>query len=364
MKKKLLSVRTWIEIDKQALFYNLDYFEKRARGAEVMAVIKSNAYGHGLVTIAKLLSARSHTLWFGVDSITEALRLRREGIKNPILILGYTLPELIPEAASKKISITISNFESLQTLLKLKKRPAVHIKIETGMNRLGFQEADWKKLVSLMKKHSLKPEGIYSHLAEPPDIAYTKKQIKMFQKALDIFASAGINVKFQHLAKTEGIQMFPKIHFSMVRLGIGLYGYMPDRKTKLKPVMAWKTIVAEVKKVKKGELIGYGLTERFRRDSKIAILPIGYWHGYDRKLSSKSEVLIKGKRARVVGRVCMDMIMVDVTNIPGVAIRDEVVLLGRQGKEEISGHEIADIIGTTVYEVITRINPLIFKVVG
>lgn len=360
MKRKL-AVRTWIEIDKQALLFNFSYFQKIAHGAEVMAVIKSNAYGHGLVTIAKLLSARSKKLWLGVDSITEALRLRREGIKNPILVLGYTLPERLFEAALKNISVTISNFESLRDYLKLRRRPKFHIKIETGMNRLGFQEADWEKLVSLLKKHSLKPEGIYSHLAEPPDITYSKKQIRVFRRALTLFESNGISIQFKHLAKTEGILMFPEVRFTMVRLGIGLYGYTPDRKTSLKPVMAWKTIVAEVKKVKKGELIGYGLTERFKKDSIIAVLPIGYWHGYDRKLSSKGEVLIKGKRARVVGRVCMDMIMVDVTDIPRVRARDEVVLLGRQGREEISGHEVAHTIGTTVYEVITRINPLILK---
>lgn len=357
-------MRTWIEINKRALLFNLSHFQKLAGGTEIMAIIKSNAYGHGLMTVAELLSHRFSKLWFGVDSVVEALRLRREGIKNPILVLGYTLRERLSEAASKNISVTISNFESLRDCLELKWPPKLHIKIETGMNRLGFQEADWEKLISLLKKHSLKPEGIYSHLAEPPDIPYSKKQIETFQKTLSIFVSEGIRAKFQHLAKTEGIQMFPEIYFNMVRLGIGLYGYMPDRKTALKPVMTWKTIVAEVKKVKKGESIGYGLTERFKRDSVIAILPIGYWHGYDRKLSSKGEVLIRGKRARVLGRVCMDMIMVDITHIPGVRARDEVVLLGRQGNEEISGHEIADTIGTTVYEVITRINPLILKVIA
>lgn len=231
------------------------------------------------------------------------------------------------------------------------------------MNRLGFLEADWERLAVLLKKYAIKPEGIYSHLAEPPDIRYSKKQIASFQKALNYFESQGIHPRFAHFAKTEGIQMFPSIHFNMVRLGIGLYGYTPDRKTKLKPVMTWKTIVAEVKKVRKGELIGYGLTERFKRDSVVAVLPIGYWHGYDRKLSSKGEVLIRGKRARVVGRVCMDMVIIDATNIPQIRVRDEVVILGQQGREMISGHEIADRMGTTVYEVITRINPLIYKTV-
>lgn len=328
-----------------------------------MAIIKSNAYGHGLLAIANLLSARSKKLWFGVDSITEALTVRREKIANPILVLGYTLPARLREAADKNISVAISNFDGLMALVKLKTKPAFHVKVETGMNRLGFPIGDLGRLVKILKKFNLAPEGIYSHLAEPPDLSYSIKQIGLFRKALSIFESAALAPKFRHLAKTEWILFYPEIKFDLVRLGIGLYGYFPARNLKLRPVMAWKTVVAEVKNVTRGERIGYGLTERFRRDSKIAVLPVGYWHGYDRKLSSIGEVLIHGRRAKVMGRVCMDMTMVDLAKIRNVKIGDEAVLLGKQGREEISGHEIADKVGTTVYEIITRINPLIYKIV-
>ncbi len=148
----------------------------------------------------------------------------------------------------------------------------------------------------------------------------------------------------------------------MVRLGIGLYGYYPEKRVRLKPVLIWKTIVSEVKRVEKGEWVSYDRTERLKRDSKIAILPIGYWHGFDRGLSSKGEVLIRGKRARVLGRVTMDMTMVDVTDIPGVRIRDEVVIIGKQGKYRITADDVAEKINTTSYEILTRINPLIRKV--
>ncbi|MBI3627168.1 MAG: alanine racemase [Candidatus Sungbacteria bacterium] len=360
--RKTLPVRTWIELDKKALLANFNFFASRARGMEIMAVIKSNAYGHGLVTVARCISGKSKKIWLGVDSITEALALRREKIKNPILVLGYTLPNRMKEARQNNVSITISNFESLKALETLKAKPAFHIKIETGMNRLGFKKADWPKLISRLQKSNLTPDGIYSHLAEATDRKYSKKQIECFREAILSFKNSGIRPKFAHILKTEGILNFPSVG-SMVRIGIGLYGYIPSRLKNLKPVMTWKTMVAEVKNVRQGELIGYGLTEKFRRDSRVAVLPIGYWHGYDRGLSSIGEVLIHGQRVKVMGRVSMDMTVVDITNIQNVKVGDEAVLLGRQGNDYISGDEIADKIGTIVYEVITRINPLIYKVV-
>jgi len=342
-----------------------------------MAMIKSNAYGHGLALIAKLLAKRQETsdkrqgvsrVWFGVDSITEAVRLRKEKITNPILVLGYTLPRRLKEAAQENITITISHFEGLRELAKLKKRPRFHIKIDSGMHRQGFQLADMPRLIGVLKKNRLVPEGIYSHLAMPQNAAFSQKQIGIFKKCLALLRDNGIAPQYIHFNKTEGIVRFPQSCFNMVRLGIGLYGYYPGRKLPIRPVLAWKTIVAEVKDVKKRECVSYDLTERLRRDSVIAILPIGYWHGFDRSLSSIGEVLIHGKRAKVLGRVTMDMTMVDVTDINHgvskmkVKIGDEVVLVGRQGREYISADEVADKIGTTAYEVLTRINPLIYKV--
>ncbi|OGZ95135.1 MAG: alanine racemase [Candidatus Sungbacteria bacterium RIFCSPHIGHO2_01_FULL_50_25] len=350
----------------------------------MMAMIKSNAYGHGLVVIAKLLSKKYRGVWFGVDSITEAVRLRDEKIKNPILVLGYTLPRRLSEAVKKDIIITISHFEGIRGLVRLKNLPRFHLKFDTGMHRQGFQESDVPKLIRELKRFGLNPDGIYSHFSTASNRAFSEKQIQVFERMVGEVKRAGIPPGILHMNKTEGIINFPQSTYDMVRLGIGLYGYYPAKGVRLKPVMAWKTIVSEVKQVGKGEWVSYDRTERVGRDSKIAILPIGYWHGFDRGLSSKGEVLIRGLRARVLGRVTMDMTMVDVTRISGVGVGDEVVILGRQaplearrrrhlprfgrgpltgqGKDAVSADDIAKKINTTAYEVLTRINPLIRKI--
>jgi len=325
----------------------------------MMVMIKSNAYGHGLITIAKLL--RNEKIWFGVDSITEALGLRRRGIKNKILVLGYTLPSRLKEAVEGKISITVSNFEALRAVGEMKRRPLIHIKIDSGMHRQGFQQSDFPRLLRELKRYQMKLEGIYSHLAMPQNKTFSERQQSIFETACMAFARAGISVGIRHFNKTEGIMLHPKTNYDMVRIGIGLYGYFPRKQLPLKPVMTWKTIVSEVKRVPKGDSVSYDLTEKFKRDSKIAILPIGYWHGFDRELSSIGEVLIRGKRAKVVGRVTMDMTIVDVTKISGVRVGDEVVVIGRQGKEVLTAEDIDQKLGTSFYEVITRINPLILK---
>lgn len=377
------SVRTWIEIDRRSLLFNYNRFQKLARGVAVMAVVKSNAYGHGLVLIAKLLANLTPNtyhlkpaLWFGVDSIVEALRLRREGIRQPILVLGYTLPERYSNAARGGITVTISNFEALSALLRSRVRPAFHLKIDTGMHRLGFQDHEMAQLADTLRSLRLTPAGAYSHFAAADNLPASKRQIVLFEKCLAELRTAGVRPKTIHLAKTEGILFHPQSRYDLVRLGIGLYGYLPAgqaslpegrtlkserRKLRLRPVLTWKTVIGEMKRVREGEGIGYDFTERFKRDTDVAILPVGYWHGYDRGLSSVGEVLVRGKRCRVLGRVSMDMTAIDVTGIRGLHIGDEAVLIGRQGKEFIGADEVAAKIGTTCYEVLTRVNPLIYR---
>lgn len=341
-----------------------------------MAVIKSNAYGHGLVQAAKLLAnyqlpVTSYQLWLGVDSITEALRLRKEGIENPIIVLGSTLPSRMAEAADQNIILAISNFESLSALAKLKKKLEFHLKIDTGMHRQGFLPEDVFKLVKRLKLLKLTPSGVFTHFASAKDAGYptyTRDQFARFKTAVAQLEKAGYKNLIRHAAASGGAILFPETCLDMVRIGMSLYGYWPSLEAQmatdvadisLKPALSWHTLVSEVKKIKKGSYVSYDLTEKVHRDSTIAILPVGYWHGYDRGLSSVGEALVRGKRAKVLGRVCMDMVVVDATGIKGVKVGDKATLIGRQGKEELWADELALKIGTSQYEFLTRINPLI-----
>lgn len=344
-----------------------------------MAVIKSNAYGHGLSLIAKQLSTLNPVpytlnprLWFGVDSIVEAVRLRKEGIKNPLLVLGSTLPPRIGEAGDQNIALTVSNFESLKSLIRANKRTTFHLKIDTGMHRQGFLPAETFKLLNFLKRSKLSPQGIYTHFASK-DLGfpvYTRLQLYQFKRTLADFEKAGFKNLVRHAAASNATLLSPKTHFDMVRVGMGLYGYWPSliakvehsSKISLRPILSWKTVVGEVKELPRGSYLGYDLIEQVKRKTKIAVLPIGYWHGYFRALSSIGEVLIRGHRAKVLGRVSMDMTVVDVTDIPGVKVGDETVLIGQQGRESIRADELSLKIGTSEYEFLTRINPLIKRI--
>ena len=351
---KIHTLRTWIEIDKKALRHNVgEFFRLISRPTRLMAVIKSNAYGHGLGAIAQELvntQLFGQKQWFGVDSIVEALRLRREGIINQILVLGFTLPARMEEAAQHDISISISNFDALDSISNISKRPAIHLKFDTGMHRQGFLKKDISHLISILKKKHITPKGMFTHFASAKDPlypTYTLAQLAEFHEAVGRMKQAGFSSLIQHASATGGTLIFPDAHYDMVRVGMGLYGYWPSQELKLTynmstltslkkqrkkialyPVLTWKTIVAEVKQIPKGSYVGYDLTEETYRKTMIAVLPIGYWHGYDRGLSSISNVLVRNCRARVLGRISMDMLVIDITDIAGVRTGDEVVIIG------------------------------------
>ncbi|OGZ05226.1 MAG: alanine racemase [Candidatus Lloydbacteria bacterium RIFCSPHIGHO2_01_FULL_49_22] len=369
------NLRTWIEVDKRAIAKNYRTFRKLiGKKTMMMAVVKSNAYGHNLHEFAPEM-VRLGADWLGVDSITEAMALRKNGINVPILVLGFTLPSLYRDARKHNISITISSFAQFKEVCKLppsKKPLLVHIKVDTGMHRQGFQMEEALKLLREIAQTPLRifrVEGLYTHFAEaknPRNSDATKRQAAEFEKWKVLFYEAGHD-PICHAAATGGAMLYPNTHYDMVRIGIGCYGLWPSDEAKyhlsrsiaLYPVLAWKAVVGEVKEVKKGERVGYDSTEMLRRDSRLAVIPVGYWHGIPRMLSSKGRVLIGGKSAGIVGRVAMDMIVVDVTDIPNVRMGDEVVLIGKQGKELIESSEMAQFAATTHYEVVTRLNPLI-----
>lgn len=373
-------MKTWVEINKNNLLHNLEQIRNLVgEKIKIMGVVKANAYGHGLTEVAGVISDKVD--WLGVDSLSEALKLRQVAIKKPILVLGYTELKDLKEAVKNNISLTVYNKETIEKLGKIpihnpNLNPKIHIKIETGTARQGVLENEILEFIKFVKQYpSIEIQGISTHYAnieDTTDSSFAKAQLEIFSRAAEILKKEGVT-PLRHTACSAATILFPETHFDMVRLGISMYGLWSSKETKavaknknleldLKPALTWKTIIAQIKNLPAGTPVGYGLTERVSRDSKIAILPIGYYDGYDRKLSSVGNVLIRGKRCKVLGRVCMNMIIVDVTDLPKVELEDEVVLLGRQGKEEISAEDLAQKIGTINYEVVTRINPLILRI--
>jgi alanine racemase len=366
---------TRVEISKKALVNNLQQVKKiTGKRTKIMAVVKANAYGHGTGEVAQVV--KNQVDWFGVNSWEGGIFLRELKINQPILVLGYLPLTKIKEAIKNDLSFVVYNQETVkkanQEAKKLNKPAKVHLKVETGTHRQGIE---LEQIVSFaqfcLKQKKIFLEGLYTHYANIEDTlnpSFALRQLATFHQAVNLLAKAKIKIPVKHTACTAATILFAKTHFNLVRLGIGLYGLWPSRETKisaqakgmkvsLQPALTWKTKVAQIKMVAKGETISYGRTFRTNRRTKIAVLPVGYWDGYDRKLSNSGRVLIKGQFAPVVGRVCMNMMMADVTDIPGVKVEDEVVLLGKQGRNEITAEELAAKIGTINYEMVTRINP-------
>ncbi len=375
-KELTLGFRTWIEIDTKAIEHNYKIFRALVPATtKLMSVVKSNAYGHGLVDFSKTIS-KAGIDWLAVDSIVEAFRLRKEGIDKPILVLGYTLPEHIQQAISENISITISNLFTLSGLkdLKLEGKIKAHIKIDTGMHRQGFMEYDQDVLLKTLQeyKNVVEVEGLYTHFAsakDPLHSEYTNAQIMVFKKWIDVFKQRGYS-PLVHAGATGATLLYPHAHFDMARVGVGFHGIWPSKESQialqekyiLKPTLTWKTIISEIKKIPAGEKVGYSFTEETLRETMLAICPIGYWHGFPKVFSSIGTVLIHGKYAKVMGRVSMDMIVVDVTDIPNATIGDHVVLIGESEGAYLGARDIAEKASIDVYELVTRINPLIKKI--
>ena len=380
-------LRTWIEVDKKAIVSNYKTFRGLiSKKTKLMAVVKSNAYGHSLIDFSREVE-RLGADWLGVDSIVEALALRREGIRSPILVLGYTFPERFKEAADNDISLTVSTFDNLTAARKfrsnLKQPLKIQIKVDTGMHRQGFLAGDLPKILSLLEirnlpvrqagwKLEIEPEGLYTHFASAKNPAFpehTKRQIVEFEKWRGAFKKAGLKV-LSHASATAGAMLFPEAHYDMVRIGIGLYGLWPAKEVEafynkrriLTPALSWKSIISEIKELPSGAKIGYDSTEALSRRSKIAVCPVGYWHGYPRSLSSIGQVLVRARRAKVLGRVSMDMLTIDISDISGIKVGDEVTLIGASGKEKLSAHALADLSDSSWYEIITRLNPLIKRI--
>ena len=372
---------SWVEIDAQRLRNNIDAFRTSiAAGTALMVVVKANAYGHGLETVAPVAAERAD--WLGVNCIDEALAVTRLGIRKPVVILGHTPLEQLESVVRNSYRQVLYRLDVARALsgaaTKLGIAAKVHLKIETGTNRQGIPVGHLASFINELKKFpALEVEGAYTHFANIEDTldpSFAQSQVRKFKEALGIIEREGVRPSQVHASATAGALLYAEMDFSMVRLGIGTYGIWPSRETQiaarergrllsLAPVLTWKTRVAQVKEVNTGDCVGYGLTYRASRPMKLVVLPIGYYDGYDRKLSNSGRALIHGQLASVVGRVAMNMTMLDVTDV-GADLDDEVVLVGRQGNAEIRVEELAEKIGTIPYEVVARINPLIPRVVS
>ncbi len=375
MENNKTNIRTWVEINKSAVKNNYDTFRKLIdKDCLLMSVVKSNAYGHGIGCFPSLVNEMGVD-WIAVDSIVEAEKIRKDGINKPILVLGHTLESKLDSASSKNISLTVADFSALENLKNINAKIKIHIKVDTGMHRQGFFISEIPKVAEKIKETpNIIVEGVYTHFPSAKNPAFPKttlKQIEEFKKALSILEQFGFKNIIRHAGATSGAVIFPESHFDMVRVGIGLCGMWPSKETKeafkdkinLTPVLTWKTVVGQIKKLSCGSKIGYDLTEKIDRDSTVAVLPIGYWHGFPRLLSSIGRVLINGKEAKVLGRISMDMTSVDVTDIPGTKVGDEVVIIGKSAEKEISADQIALLSDTINYEIVTCINPLIKRIV-
>lgn len=361
----------WVEINLAAIENNARRLVEIAGDAQAMAIVKANAYGHGAVEVARA-ALRGGVHWLGVVSVGEALELRAADLAAPILVTGSTPPEWMRAAVANDIALTIFTLEGARALSAIarasNRRARLHLKVDTGMTRLGVAPSE---AVALARAVSALPnieiEGVYTHLAaaDMPSAdgwgdAFTRQQITIFCEVVNALAAIGIAPRYRHCANSPATLRFPEARFNLIRSGILICGLEPDpavpRPVGFIPALTFKARVAHIRAVAAGTFIGYGGAYRAPRAQRIAIVGVGYADGYRRALANKGQVLIHGARAPIIGRVCMDQCFVDVTHIPNVAVGDEVMLIGRDGAEEISAEELAEQMGTNNYEVVTTIS--------
>ncbi|NLK00871.1 MAG: alanine racemase [Clostridia bacterium] len=359
----------WAEVNLRNLAFNMKGIKGVLKGgSKLAAVVKANAYGHGANAISKA-ALRNGADCLCVAVLDEAISLRDEGIQVPIIILGYTPYPDLHVVNHYDLTQTIFELGQAELLSKVSvdsgRKTKIHLKIDTGMGRLGFPTGG--KTLDIIRKimelPGLTVEGIYTHFANADalDKSHTLEQFNDFLMFLDELGKNNFRIPVVHAANSAALMDLPQTHLDMVRPGIILYGHYPAEEVNkkalpLKPVMTLKARIADVKKVRAGSKISYGCTYTAKKDSLIAVIPIGYADGYSRLLSNRGEVLIRGFRAPVVGAVCMDQMMVDVGHIPGIGTNEEVVLIGKQGREEVNAEEIASFTRTINYEVLCRIS--------
>ena len=373
----------WVEIDAAALRNNVAEFKRRlGTGPMLGAVVKSNAYGHGMQDVARL-AVGAGADWLCVNNVDEGTALRDAGVAPPILVMGYVPLDALEAVVDRGLQPVVYNRETVARLGAIAAARGavvrVHLKIETGTYRQGVLERDVPEFVRAIDATAgVELAGVTSHFANIEDTTnhdFAESQIATFSRVAEAMARNRSRPFIRHTACSAAVLLFNRTHLDLARVGISLYGVWPSKETyvsclergkpslDLKPVLSWKTRIAQVKDVPEGAYVGYGCTWRATRPTRIAVLPVGYFEGYDRELSGLAHVLVRGKRSQLRGRVCMNMCMVDVTDIPGAALEDEVVLLGAQGDERITAEQLAAWRGTISYEILSRIHPSLPRVV-
>ncbi len=366
---------TRAEVDLAALVRNLRTLRSVAAGAAVLAMVKADAYGHGAALVAPALEAEGVEL-LGVALIEEGLALRRAGLTTEILVLGGAYEggwEAMVSAGLCPAVFRVDHLEALaEAARRLGAKPRAHLKVDTGMARLGAQPQEVAGLLVRARALQVDIQGVMSHFANADlaDAAVTEDQLRKFQAVLSEVETAGVRPRWRHLANSAALVALPEARdgttLNLVRPGLALYGISPAPwivpPRALEPVLSWKTAVVHLKTVPPGTAVSYGGTWTARRTTRIATLPVGYADGYPRRLSNRGQVLVRGQRAPVVGRVCMDLCMVDVTDVPGAAVGDEVVLLGRQAGAEVGAVEVAQWLETMPYEVLCGIGARVPRV--
>lgn len=358
---------TWAEVSLQALAFNVQQFKQHIREeARFMAVVKADGYGHGAVPIAEEALANGANC-LGVAFLDEALSLRGEGITAPILLLGYTPAHAVHKAVEQDVTLTVYSAETIEAICQaantLQKKAKVHIKVDTGMSRIGIRTVEETlDLCQAVDREEIELEGIFTHFAEADNgesNAYTYQQFKSFQKIFQAVEEKGYQIPIKHCCNSAGTIAYPEMHLDMVRVGVSLYGLYPEPHLKeilpLKQVMSLKTKPVYIKNVPAGQSISYGRTYTTTKETKVATLPIGYADGFSRLLSNQGHVTVRGKECLIVGRICMDQAMVDVSDVDGVNENDIVTIFGEPSEGYISLDIVAEQMQTIHYETVCLI---------
>ncbi len=351
-----------ITINPRVLLDNYSFWQKQNPQAKIAPVLKSNAYGHGLELVGRFIDQKMDSPFIAVDSLYEAWKLEKAGVKTPILIIGYTVPDNFKIRKKLKFHLPVFDFETALTLLRYQPQTRLHLKIDTGMNRLGIKPNQVNRFIGFLKDHHLEKQvtGIYSHLAcAGTDEDFTQKQVGIFKKVVVQFERAGFSFAWKHIAATAGSLTVKDPEFNLIRVGLGFYGYLPplvprqgQALPRIKPALKLTTRIVQVKTIDKGEIVSYGGRFRAQKKTTIGVLPIGYYDGLDRRLSGRGLVRIGSSYYPLVGSICMNIAMIDLSALKKPFVGQEVVVIDDQAKAKNSLMALSSLAKTIPYDLL------------